>query len=715
MKKTICSVCHKKCNLQCSKCRCVGYCNAECQLKDWPIHKKWCSTLISASRNKYIPLFDRRKEIILEKDKTTQELLMRELLYDLKSRLTCIKHLIPTSFTLTSEIKIFMLYDYSEEYICSILLMVRLYLHKKDKANAKKALDFLYEEWEKECQRNKFDEYFMNRPSVIAMNKNYKNYKIYLGRYLRLYSSCIITANEIGNQNLIIHSMILYLSFIEGLAVNTKIYESFIYWTAMTMARFFVMKSLPSVAIALYEAAIKYLNNKNVELERLDIFNNVVELYLNEAFVSFSIDNRDKALEKINDAIIEVNEWKSVINEPENEADTSLSKQLLYLKSMMIYQTKAEIDITFENIINTVEDIDKYISIAKESNDSKLSNVEGNKIISIILSLISGNVDKKPVNQVISVSPQQVVHIPLKKKSTLLGGLHSGLKRKNTNNKKKDKADYEDFNNLFLFLARLTVYQTMLLNQTQPKMDEKKFASLPIHFSEVFKASLSHEQKMLLFDINGMNLTRNKFLVDPLKPISFSNLKYYDFYPEIFYGSNLCVQKKNSYNKLIETMKRFSNSNYAVDNPQKPFAQNILNNLNNSIDEDGEENEQLKRLFEKSEFYFGEYKEDFFRLKTNLIAYIKKNNITFRRRIKKSEVNFEKENSSDDDDEYEEDCVMEIGDEDDDVIMMMLKKMTVQERKDLADNPQLIIDIIKEKRNEIVDDSQTSTIVSYSQ
>ena len=178
MKKTICSVCHKKCNLQCSKCRCVGYCDSECQLKDWPIHKKWCSTLISASRNKYIPLFDRRKEIILEKDKTNQELLMRELLYDLKSRLKCIKQLIPTSFTLTSEIKIFMLYDYSEEYLCSILLMVRLYLHKKDKANAKKALDFLYEEWEKECQRNKFDEYFMNRPSVIAMNKNYKNYKI---------------------------------------------------------------------------------------------------------------------------------------------------------------------------------------------------------------------------------------------------------------------------------------------------------------------------------------------------------------------------------------------------------------------------------------------------------------------------------------------------------------------------------------------------------
>ena len=58
---------------------------------------------------------------------------------------------------------------------------------------------------------------------------------------------------------------------------------------------------------------------------------------------------------------------------------------------------------------------------------------------------------------------------------------------------------------------------------------------------------------------------------------------------------------------------------------------------------------------------------------------------------------------------------MEIGEEDDDVIMMMLKKMTVQERKDLADNPQLIIDIIKEKRNEIIDDSQTSTIVSFSQ
>ena len=108
------------------------------------------------------------------------------------------------------------------------------------------------------------------------------------------------------------------------------------------------MKSLPSVAISLFDSAIKYLNNKNVELEKLDIFNHIVELYLNEAYILFSIDNREKALEKLNDAIIEINEWKSVINDPENETDSTTSKRLLCYKSMLIYQTKAEIDITLD-------------------------------------------------------------------------------------------------------------------------------------------------------------------------------------------------------------------------------------------------------------------------------------------------------------------------------------------------------------------------------
>ena len=120
--------------------------------------------------------------------------------------------------------------------------------------------------------------------------------------------------------------------------------------------------------------------------------------------------------------------------------------------------------------------------------------------------------------------------------------------------------------------------------------------------------------------------------------------------------------------------------------------------------------EKIKRIFEKSEFYFGEYKDDFFAIKKSLKDYIVKNKIFFRK-------DYEQEicNGLFGDSEEEKDNLLEIGEEDDDLIMMILKEMTLEERKDLIKNPQLIINAILEKRNEIKEISQNSTIVSFSQ
>ena len=41
---TYCQTCLKRNNLKyCSKCKRITYCSAECQKKDWPIHKKSCN------------------------------------------------------------------------------------------------------------------------------------------------------------------------------------------------------------------------------------------------------------------------------------------------------------------------------------------------------------------------------------------------------------------------------------------------------------------------------------------------------------------------------------------------------------------------------------------------------------------------------------------------------------------------------------------------
>lgn len=711
MKKTICFICHKKCNLQCSKCRCIGYCNAECQLKDWPNHKKWCETLISASRNKYIPLFHRRKEIILTPDRNRQEMLMRELLFDLKKRLNSIKNLMPTSFTLTSEVKIFMLYDYSEEYICSILLIVRIYLSRDDKANAKKALEFLYSEWEKECQRNKFDEYFINRPGVIAMNRNYKNYKIYLSRYLRLYSSCIITACEIENQHLVISSMVLYLKFLEGLAVNTRIYESFCPWAAMIFAKFFVIKSIPTVAINLYDCAAKYLMSKSSSNPFFNqIFEDILQLNLNSALVNYSLDNRERTISKLNDCIFTINEWTNTLNEyyaeikEYNQEDKKMRLHFINKNLLLVYQTKAELEKSFQNYLGAFDNIYQYTSLAKKMNLGEEEEELNCNVFELLFSIekIASQTENKSIKSIGSKepeSPASSIH-PIKKKSTLMG-LHVSNKQKKKE-KIIDKTDYEDFNNLFIFLSKLSAYQIMLLNQTQPKMNYTSFTNLPINFSDIFKSSLTYEQRMLLVDINGMNLTRKKFLVDPSQPICFSNLRFCDYYPDIVNGNTANSKKNLSYHKLIGSMKNFSSLNI-----------NFNSNLQKQefVEKPKDEKEKIKRIFEKSEFYFGEYKDDFFAIKKNLTDYIAKNKILFKKDCKQDICDTSLFSESED----EEDNLLEIGEEGDDLIMAIMKKMTIEERKELIKNPQLIINAFLEKRNDVKEISQNSTIVSFSQ
>lgn len=57
-----CQVCHLSASLRCSKCSNTHYCSRDCQVKDWPVHKKVCSRIkrkkdLYASRAFPIPIW----------------------------------------------------------------------------------------------------------------------------------------------------------------------------------------------------------------------------------------------------------------------------------------------------------------------------------------------------------------------------------------------------------------------------------------------------------------------------------------------------------------------------------------------------------------------------------------------------------------------------------------------------------------------------------
>ena len=51
-----CVVCEKMCTKRCSKCKTAYYCSAECQLKDWGVHKTSC--LLRVTRKKILKVYE---------------------------------------------------------------------------------------------------------------------------------------------------------------------------------------------------------------------------------------------------------------------------------------------------------------------------------------------------------------------------------------------------------------------------------------------------------------------------------------------------------------------------------------------------------------------------------------------------------------------------------------------------------------------------------
>ncbi len=93
--------------------------------------------------------------------------------------------------------------------------------------------------------------------------------------------------------------------------------------------------------------------------------------------------------------------------------------------------------------------------------------------------------------------------------------------------KNPETINSKEINKFFLFINKLSYYQIKILNETQPKISNKKLInSVPIYFSNQFLDVLNFEQRLMFYDINIFTLLRFAVLADPEKEISINNLNY---------------------------------------------------------------------------------------------------------------------------------------------------------------------------------------------
>lgn len=632
----VCNYCQKECTLICSLCKSVYYCDTICQKKDWLFHNDSCSILERVKKNIYVSCYEDRKAVLLEYNQHKRDLLMKRLLHKTRNRILQINKKLTSNFVISSESTILILYDYCEEYLYNILLMARIYFHRKDMGNAKKALEFFNNEWSTICRKNDFEKYFLSRFMVIQRSKRYQNLKKYINKYLQLYKCIMICTLEL--MRILIFETILYdyIKFIEGLMIKLGIYETYYGYIALKIGEIFIQRGMITNAIEIYSTAISQIpTGEKLNLLANHYTNCIVALCNNIAILYYSIGDYEQSYDSVNQSI-------KLLSFSTGDARESIINEKYIFKYISLYQLKAELEIDSKHYVVAYNNI-KTLLLMINSNEEALkkkSLKEYNKMICLLNELL------KKIDQ--GIEEKDISQLDLKHENSIEEYYKVNYEGEITT-REIEQADFEKF---LLFLIKLSMYQLRILNQTQPDPKTKFIESLPIFYSDEFKLCLTNDQRLDLKEITIMNLIRNKILNDPMLPVSISNLNFIKFFPERVAQFLIEKDTKEQFPNLIMLLKRF-------------FKLNEIQ-LNNKIFYANKKN-QKNTLFSKRPNFF-----------------INSDTIDFDQ-LKKTFLNIFKEGSLND--------VVEISKVIDDTMMVsLLSKLDVNERNDLIKN---LVDQIK--------------------
>ena len=146
----------------------------------------------------------------------------------------------------------------------------------------------------------------------------------------------------------------------------------------------------------------------------------------------------------------------------------------------------------------------------------------------------------------------------------------------------------------FVFICSLSVYQLKVLNDTQPEPSQRR-NDLPIIFSNQFQDCLTNAQRMSLFALETMSLSRYMVLKDTNKDIDPENFDYRfmkyriketdsdeEYLNKIKKKNNIIKlekKRKSSHDSNLSVISQ-NNNNYGLQNEKDSlFFDLLLNNI----------------------------------------------------------------------------------------------------------------------------------------
>ena len=637
--KLTCTKCDKPAMLRCSMCKKFVLCNQKVHEKEWKEHLTSCPEFLRKNKiDVYSGLImyraeweEERKEIVLLLMKRNFRVAV-EKSYALVQRnfikLTTLekeRYILPfrdINVIKNNAHRMYNSFLYYEDYFCNLMLLVHALSLFKAKEEVKRLLNQIVK---------RMDEFNFTGATDILISINIDKLKeenssdtltneqeIYL-RILKLLITISRRGHSLGEFSFFEKYL---LDYVEKIKLVYSHESYIINNTYLLLANLYVDFNILEKADILYNLIIESNNLTNQSNEAL--FGVVLCANYNSGLINFVTDRYDAAKQRLETAL----KIKKEILKEKNDLQIST-----------IYETLAEVDIEYKSYSSS------YVYLQKASEARELSNTYDKEFELKLQTMREHIVQNLTYSKASSSKNQNSEEVENEKQ--ILDMLNDCPVNVEQN------TDVTELEKFFQFMTKLSPEKIKKLNDDQPE-DYEKNKYFPIVFSQNFKNSLTHNQRLALCDLKLTTLTRIKVLKNYKKKISIKNLNYnalnlvrpennINSIKNLFLTKNILkvweVKDKSKLKTFINDDDGYSKQELQFDNYSTPNS--IVSN--NSIDDNNSSNNQHRLVFDNSDkkdsqiIINDEYESSAMKLMPVIRSNIRKRSTIFETKIEREE------------------------------------------------------------------------------